>query len=229
MKLRKKIILLFVISFCLIMTGCQNFKGTSSNNNPIMFFEISGGLDGNGTQVLEWGENHEFNNDVYFKIGDGVESSEVMISYKYNSDNVGNIQKMKIVAEYRGKEYKETYPILIDDTKAPEIKYVGETKMSINKEYNILENIKVTDMKGDVKEEIFNCDQLSKFYKGYIVVYVLADDEVGYEEALQANMANQLNNESAGKYKMIIRASDGHGNITDHVEDLELVDELIYQ
>ena len=57
-----------------------------------------------------------------------------------------------------------------------------------------------------------------------LFIYPITNDE-----ALQAQAGNELDVENPGIYKMTIKASDGHGNVTSEVVDIEVVDELIYK
>lgn len=230
MKKRAKLSYVIAISTCLILlTGCNQSNPSSSKEAPVTFSTAQGGLDGKGTKVIEWGEEPNFQDDMYFKLNEDVDRNDIKVHYEYDADNVGKIQDMKVVVEYDGKEYQGMFPILIDDTHSPEISFSGDKKVMVNKLFDTTQVMKVTDKKGNGKEDIKQCDQFNKFYQGYIVVFTDAKDEEGTREALQAQAGNELDVENPGTYKMTIKASDGHGNVTSEVVDIEVVDELIYK
>lgn len=195
---------------------------------PIEFFDISGGNDGKGTQIVEWGENVSFNRDIYFKVKDGIDAKDLKVEYKYDQENVGKIQDLNIVVVYDGQKYTKTYSVLVDDTHAPEITFQGKGKVMAKEAYDIQQDLTVINKSSNQKKGITYNDMLTKFYPGYIVVYAPANDETKVKEALQATSSNELDMNQLGEYKVVVRASDGHGNITSKVIDLEVVDKLLY-
>ena len=228
MKKRRKLSLLIALPCCFVLlSGCSQ---SASKSTPIEFFDIGGGIDGKGTQIVEWGENVTFNNDIYFKVKDGIDAKDLNVNYVYDQENVGSIQDLNVVVEYKGKEYKKTYTILVDDTHAPEITFQGDKKvMNLSSlPYNITSDLHVSDKVNNRDEAIEHHLSLSKFIPGYIVVYVPADDEAKLQEALEATADEGLDKYQVGKYKVVVRASDGHANISTKVFDLELSDELVY-
>lgn len=226
MKKWKTLSLFLVLPCCLtLLSGCSQ---SASENTPIEFFDISGGIDGKGTQIVEWGENVTFKNDIYFKVKDGIDAKDLKLEYKYDQDNVGKVQDLKIVVEYDGQKYTKTYSVLVDDTHAPEITFHGKGKVMAKEAYDIHQDLTVIDKSSNQKKGITYNDMLTKFYPGYIVVYAPASDETKVKEALQATSSNELDMNQLGEYKVVVRASDGHGNITSKVIDLEVVDKLLY-
>lgn len=226
MKKWKTLSLFLVVPCCFaLLSGCSQ---SASENTPIEFFDISGGIDGKGTQIIEWGETATFNNDIYFKVKDGIDAKDLNVNYVYDEENVGSIQDLNVVVEYKGKEYKKTYTILVDDTHAPEITFHGKGKVMAKEAYDIHQDLTVIDKSSNQKKGITYNDMLTKFYPGYIVVYAPASDETKVKEALQATSSNELDMNQTGEYKVVVRASDGHGNITSKVIDLEVVDKLLY-
>lgn len=226
MKKWKTLSLFLVVPCCLtLLSGCSQ---SASENTPIEFFDISGGIDEKGTQIVEWGENVTFNNDIYFKVKDGIDAKDLNVNYVYDEENVGSIQDLNVVVKYKEKEYKKTYTILVDDTHAPEITFQGKGKVMAKEAYDIQKDLTVIDKSSNQKKAIAYNDMLTKFYPGYIVVYAPANDETKVKEALQATISNELDMNQTGEYKVVVRASDGHGNITNKVIDLEVVDKLLY-
>ena len=224
----KTLSLFLVVPCCFaLLSGCSQ---SASENTPIEFFDISGGIDGKGTQIVEWGETATFNNDIYFKVKDGIDAKDLKVNYVYDEENVGSIQDLNVIVEYKGKEYKKAYTILVDDTHAPEITFQGDKKvMNLSSlPYDITSDLHVSDKANNRDEAIGHSLALSKFYPGYIVVYVPADDEAKLKEALDATADEGLDKYQVGKYKVVVRASDGHANISTKVFDLELTDELVY-
>lgn len=226
MKKWKTLSLFLVVPCCFaLLSGCSQ---SASENTPIEFFDISGGIDGKGTQIVEWGENVSFNRDIYFKVKDGIDAKDLKVEYKYDQENVGKVQDLNIVVEYDGQKYTKTYSVLVDDTHAPEITFQGKGKVMAKEAYDIQKDLTVIDKSSNQKKGITYNDMLTKFYPGYIVVYALANDETKVKETLQATSSNELDMNQLGEYKVVVRASDGHGNITSKVIDLEVVDKLLY-
>ena len=227
MKKWKTLSLLLIVPCCLtLLNGCS--QKASPENPPVEFFDISGGLEGKGTRIVEWGETATFNNDIYFKVKDGIDAKDLKVEYKYDQENIGKIQDLNIVVEYDGQKYTKTYSVLVDDTHAPEITFHGKGKVMAKEAYDIHQDLTVIDKSSNQKKGITYNDMLTKFYPGYIVVYAPASDETKVKEALQATSSNELDMNQLGEYKVVVRASDGHGNITNKVIDLEVVDKLLY-
>ena len=223
MKKWKALSLLPIVPCCLtLLNGCS--QKASPENPPVKFLDI----DQDVTKIVEWGENASFNNDIYFKVKDGIDAKDLKVEYKYDQEKVGKVQDLKIVVEYDGQKYTKTYSVLVDDTHAPEITFKGKGKVMAKEAYDIQKDLTVIDKSSNQKKEITYYDILTKFYPGYIVVYAPANDEAKVKEALQATSSNELDMNQHGKYKVVVRASDGHGNITTKVIDLEVVDELLY-
>ena len=227
MKKWKTLSLFLVVPCCLtLLNGCS--QKASPENPPVEFFDTSGGFDGDGGQIVEWGETDTFNNDIYFKVKDGIDAKDLKVEYKYDQENIGKIQDLNIVVEYDGQKYTKAYSVLVDDTHAPEITFQGKGKVMAKEAYDIQKDLTVIDQSSNQKKAIAYNDMLTKFYPGYIVVYVPANDEAKVKEALQATISNALDMNQTGEYKVVVRASDGHGNITNKVIDLEVVDKLLY-
>ena len=223
MKKWKALSLLLIVPCCLtLLNGCS--QKASPENPPVKFLDI----DQDVTKIVEWGENACFNNDIYFKVKDGIDAKDLKVEYKYDQEKVGKVQDLKIVVEYDGQKYTKTYSVLVDDTHAPEITFHGKGKVMAKEAYDIQKDITVIDKSSNQKKAITYYDILTKFYPGYIVVYAPENDEAKVKEALQATSSNELDMNQLGKYKVVVRASDGHGNITTKVIDLEVVDELLY-
>lgn len=219
MKKLKNAILIFAIPSCLLLFGCQNMD--SEKEEPIRFSTLGGGLDGKGTQVTEWGEDIQ-SKDMYYSLGEGVNEKDCEIKFEYDEDNVGKIIDMKLTVKYKDKDYKKAFTILIDDTKAPVIEYNGENKMRAQGLYDINKDLNVYDMKGDQKVDIKASEQLNKFYPGYILTYAPVNNEKKIKDAKEGIMNQALDIKYPGQYKVFIKASDGHGNITVKEIDMEV-------
>ena len=214
-----KTMLIFVIPSCLLLFGCQNKD--SEIEEPIRFSTIGGGIDGKGTQVIEWGEDIQ-SKDMYYSLGEGVNEKDCETKFEYDEDNVGKIIDMKVSIKYKDKDYKKIFTILIDDTKAPVIEYSGENRMKAQGSYDINKDLNVYDIKGKQKVDIKAYEQFSKFYSGYIITYAPVNDEEKIKAAKEGIMNQTLDIKYPGQYKVFIKASDGHGNITVKEIDMEV-------
>lgn len=214
-----KTMLIFVIPSCLLLFGCQNKD--SEIEEPIRFSTIGGGIDGKGTQVIEWGEDIQ-SKDMYYSLGEGVNKKDCETKFEYDEDNVGKIIDMKVSIKYKDKDYKKIFTILIDDTKAPVIEYSGENRMKAQGSYDINKDLNVYDIKGKQKVDIKAYEQFSKFYSGYIITYAPVNDEEKIKDAKEGIMNQTLDIKYPGQYKVFIKASDGHGNITVKEIDMEV-------
>ncbi len=214
-----KTMLIFVIPSCLLLFGCQNKD--SEIEEPIRFSTIGGGIDGKGTQVIEWGEDIQ-SKDMYYSLGEGVNEKDCETKFEYDEDNVGKIIDMKVSIKYKDKDYKKIFTILIDDTKAPVIEYSGENRMKAQGSYDINKDLNVYDIKGKQKVDIKAYEQFSKFYSGYIITYAPVNDEEKIKDAKEGIMNQTLDIKYPGQYKVFIKASDGHGNITVKEIDMEV-------
>ena len=214
-----KTMLIFVIPSCLLLFGCQNKD--SEIEEPIRFSTIGGGIDGKGTQVIEWGEDIQ-SKDMYYSLGEGVNKKDCETKFEYDEDNVGKIIDMKFSIKYKDKDYKKIFTILIDDTKAPVIEYSGENRMKVQGSYDINKDLNVYDIKGKQKVDIKAYEQFSKFYPGYIITYAPVNDEEKIKDAKEGIMNQTLDIKYPGQYKVFIKASDGHGNITVNEIDMEV-------
>ena len=76
-----KTMLIFVIPSCLLLFGCQNKD--SEIEEPIRFSTIGGGIDGKGTQVIEWGEDIQ-SKDMYYSLGEGVNKKDCETKFEYD-------------------------------------------------------------------------------------------------------------------------------------------------
>ncbi|MCH4283715.1 hypothetical protein [Amedibacillus hominis] len=222
-KLKKTTIFVLIPCFMALLSGCQNAK-TEETQPPVTFLELNGGIDGHGAIVLEWGEAIP-DTEMYHTFRSDVKKEDCKINYTYDENNVGRIIDLNVSVEYKDKKYEHKYTLLIDDTKAPIINYKDKDKIKVEagKTYDITKDLDIYDMKSKEKIPLVQNKEFNRFYPGYIVTFSNTDLERDYKKAYERTDNQEINTKNLGNHKIIIKASDGHGNVTYKEIDMEVV------